>query len=38
MARAGKEKGGPLVRPCLHMTRAVHRASLVKTTSGGGPD
>lgn len=33
MARAGKETDRPLPRPCLHMTRAVHRASLVKNTS-----
>lgn len=33
MARTQKEMDVPLLRPCLHMTRAVHRASLVKNTS-----
>ena len=33
MTRAGKEMDGPFLRPCLHMTRAIHKASWVKNTS-----
>lgn len=33
MVRAGKEMDGPLLRPCLHVTRAIHKAGRVKNTS-----
>lgn len=34
LARTRKEMDVPLLRPCLHVTGAVHQTSLVKTTRG----